>query len=53
MTARFDLSKKKLKGKAQVWRHSVEEQLRQLHQPPILDWEEMKLKLKVKYLPID
>lgn len=43
----------KMKGQLSVWWQSVEEQLHRLHQPPILDWEEMKLKLQEKYLPID
>ena len=45
--------KMKLKGQARVWWHSVEEQLHRLRQPPIADWEDMKLKLQEKYLPID
>jgi hypothetical protein len=43
----------KLKGQARVWWQSVEEHLHRLRQPPITDWEEMKLKLQEKYLPID
>jgi hypothetical protein len=43
----------KLKGQARVWWHSVEEQLQRLRQPPIVEWDEMKLKLQEKYLPID
>jgi hypothetical protein len=45
--------KMKLKGQARVWWHSVEEQLHRLRRAPILDWEEMRLKLQEKYLPID
>lgn len=45
--------KMKLKGQARVWWQSVEEHLHRLRQPPITDWEEMKLKLQEKYLPID
>jgi hypothetical protein len=45
--------KMKLKGQARVWWYSVEEQLHRLRRAPILDWEEMRLKLQEKYLPID
>jgi hypothetical protein len=45
--------KMKLKGQARVWWHSVEEQLHRLCRAPILDWEEMRLKLQEKYLPVD
>lgn len=40
----------KLKGHA--WR-SVEEQLHRTHRAQISNWEEMKERLKEKYLPID
>jgi hypothetical protein len=43
----------KLKGHARVWWGSVEEQLRRTQRPPISHWEEMKERLKEKYLPID
>lgn len=45
--------KMKLKGQACVWWHSVEEYLHRLRLPPITDWEEMKLKLQEKYLPLE
>ncbi|KAG6745122.1 hypothetical protein POTOM_051766 [Populus tomentosa] len=43
----------KLKGHARAWWGSVEEQLRRTHRPAICNWEEMKERLKEKYLPID
>jgi hypothetical protein len=43
----------KLKGQACMWWNSVEEQLHRSHQRPILEWEEMKLRLQEKYLPVD
>jgi hypothetical protein len=43
----------KLKGQARVWWNSVEERLHRLKQQPITDWDEMKLKLQEKFLPID
>ena len=43
----------KLKGHARAWWGSVEEQLRRKRRPPISNWEEMKERLKEKYLPID
>ncbi|KAG6778073.1 hypothetical protein POTOM_017918 [Populus tomentosa] len=43
----------KLKGHARAWWGSVEEQLRRTQRPAISDWEEMKERLKEKYLPID
>ncbi len=57
----FDLSfdrhirfvKRKLKGQARVWWHSVDECLHRLKQQPISDWGEMKMKLQEKYLPLD
>ena len=42
----------KLKGHARAWWESVEEQLRRTRRPPISNWEEMKERLKEKYLPI-
>jgi hypothetical protein len=45
--------KMKLKGQARVWWQSVEDQLYRLRQPAITDWEEMRLKLQEKYLPVD
>ena len=42
----------KLKGHARAWWGSVEEQLRRTRRPAIYNWEEMKDKLKEKYLPI-
>jgi hypothetical protein len=45
--------KMKFKGQARVWWHSVKEYLHRLRFPPISDWEEMKLKLQEKYLPMD
>jgi hypothetical protein len=45
--------KMKLKGQAWVWWQSVEEHLNRLRRPPIVDWDEMKLKLQEKYLPVD
>jgi hypothetical protein len=46
-------AKMKLKGQARVWWHSVEERLHRLKQPPITDWDEMKMKLQEKYLMLD
>jgi len=43
----------KLKGHARAWWGSVEEQLRRTRRPAISNWEEMKERLKEKYLPID
>jgi hypothetical protein len=43
----------KLKGQARVWWQSVEKHLHHFRQPPIADWNEMKLKLEEKYLPVD
>jgi hypothetical protein len=43
----------KLKGQARMWWNSVEKQLHRSHQCPILEWEEMKLRLQEKYLPVD
>jgi hypothetical protein len=45
--------KMKLKGQARVWWQSVEDQLYRLRQLAITDWEEMRLKLQEKYLPVD
>lgn len=45
--------KMKFKGQVRVWWQSVEEHLHRLRQPPIADWDEMKLKLQEKYLPVD
>jgi hypothetical protein len=50
---RVRFAKMKLKGQARVWWNSVEERLHRLKQPPITDWDEMKLKLQEKFLPID
>ncbi|KAA8548248.1 hypothetical protein F0562_004491 [Nyssa sinensis] len=43
----------KLKGHARAWWGSVEEQLRHTRRPVVSNWEEMKERLKEKYLPID
>uniref|UniRef100_A0A6M2EDD0 Retrotransposon gag domain-containing protein n=1 Tax=Populus davidiana TaxID=266767 RepID=A0A6M2EDD0_9ROSI len=43
----------KLKGHARAWWESVEEQLRRTRRPSISNREEMKERLKEKYLPID
>lgn len=43
----------KLKGQARVWWQSMEKQLYRTHQPSIVDWDEMKLKLQEKYMSID
>jgi hypothetical protein len=43
----------KLKGHARAWWESVEAQLRRTRQPSISNWEEMKERMKEKYLPID
>ena len=43
----------KLKGHARVWWESVEEQLRRTRRPSVFNWEEMKERMKEKYLPID
>ncbi|KAA8530465.1 hypothetical protein F0562_005174 [Nyssa sinensis] len=43
----------KLKGHARAWWGSVEEQLRRTRRPVVSNWEEMKERLKEKYLPID
>lgn len=42
-----------LKGQARIWCHSVQERLHRLKQPAITDWDEMKIKLQEKYLPLD
>ncbi|XP_038683092.1 uncharacterized protein LOC119983499 [Tripterygium wilfordii] len=49
--AKVQLVKAKLKGAAKVWWLNVQEQLYRLQQPPITDWEVMKLRLSKKYLP--
>lgn len=43
----------KLVGQAQVWWTGVENEMRDVGQPPIVYWEEMKLRLKQKYLAYD
>jgi hypothetical protein len=43
----------KLKGQVQFWWQSVKEHLHLIRQPPIADWDETRLKLQEKYLPID
>lgn len=43
----------KLKGHARAWWGSVEEQLRCTRRPAVSNWEEIKERLKEKYLPID
>ncbi|KAF5448338.1 hypothetical protein F2P56_028883 [Juglans regia] len=43
----------KLKGHARAWWGSMEEQLRRTQRAPVSNWEEMKERLKEKYLPID
>ncbi|KAI9181871.1 hypothetical protein LWI28_019506 [Acer negundo] len=45
--------KLKLKGSACAWWSSVEERLKRTRQVPITEWEEMKEKLEMKYLPIN
>jgi hypothetical protein len=50
---RAKFAKMKFKGQARVWWQSVEERLYRLKQPPITDWDEMKMKLQEKYLPLD
>jgi len=47
------LERMKLKGHARAWWGSVEEQLRRTRRPAISNWEEMKERLKEKYLPIN
>ncbi|KAA8516297.1 hypothetical protein F0562_016590 [Nyssa sinensis] len=42
-----------LKGHARAWWGSVEEQLRRTRRPVVSNWEDMKERLKEKYLPID
>jgi hypothetical protein len=36
-----------------VWWHSLEERLHRLKQPPIIAWDNMKMKLQEKYLLLD
>lgn len=43
----------KLKGHAQAWWGSVEEQLCHTQRPSVINCEKMKERLKEKYLPID
>ncbi|XP_042984718.1 uncharacterized protein LOC122313623 [Carya illinoinensis] len=43
----------KLKGHARAWWGSVEEQLRHTQRALVSNWEEMKERLKEKYLPIN
>jgi hypothetical protein len=47
------LVKMKLKGQARMWWDRVEEYHHSLRLPPINDWEEMKLKMQEKFLPMD
>jgi hypothetical protein len=47
------LVKMKLKGQARMWWDRVEEYHHRLRLPPINDWEEMKLKMQEKFLPMD
>ena len=44
--------KLKLKGPAHAW-SGIEGQLRRTHQAPIIDQEEMKEQLEIKYLPLN
>lgn len=48
---RVRFAKMKLNGSAQLFWDSVENLLLRKNEPPITDWEEMKLKLQEKYLP--
>lgn len=45
-------AKMKLTGSAQLYWESVENLLARRHEPPVVDWEEMKVRLKCKYLPL-
>ena len=45
--------KAKLKGATCLWWHNIENQLCRTRQPPIDTWDEMKLKMKEHFLPID
>lgn len=44
-------AKMKLVNLAKIWWNGVEGDIRRLGQPPIVTWQEMKAKLKEKYLP--
>ncbi|XP_028056995.1 uncharacterized protein LOC114260987 [Camellia sinensis] len=48
---RVRFAKMKLVGLAKIWWMGVEGDIRRLGQPPISTWQEMKAKLKEKYMP--
>lgn len=48
---RVKFVKMKFLGLAIVWRTGVEGDTRRLGQPPISTWQEMKAKLREKYMP--
>ena len=45
--------KAKLKGTTRLWWYNIENQLHRTSQPPVYTWDEMKLKMKEYFLPID
>ena len=46
-------AKMKLKGQARIWWRNVEARINRLSQASIIHWEEMKLKLQERFLPLD
>ena len=48
---RVRFAKMKLMGLAKIWWTGVERDIRRMGLPPINTWEEMKAKLREKYMP--
>ena len=48
---KFNFVKAKLKGAARLWWYNIENQLQIMSQPPIDTWDEMKLKMKERFIP--
>ena len=46
-------AKMKFVGLAKVWWFGVENVIRSIGQPPIDTWQEMKVKLRRKYMPVN
>ena len=45
--------KAKLKGTARLWWYNIENQLQIMSQPHIDTWDDMKLKMKERFIPTD
>lgn len=48
---RVRFGKMKLLGLAKVWWNAVEGDMRRFGQPPMANWQEIKAKLREKYMP--